>query len=84
MLNHEEIGLYRKYSRDIDGWARVRTPQEHACMSDADWNRISELVQMLALVKSDKVFPDYARTIHAEILQAAESEDVLRAFDSIA
>jgi len=84
MLTLKKIGLYRKYGGDIDAWTRFGTPNEHSLMTDTDWYRIGELVQMLTLVKSGKASPNYARTIRAEARQAVESEDVLHELDSLA
>jgi len=77
MLTIDKIRLYRKYGADIDGWARIGTPQEHSTMTDEEWYLIDSLVLKLSLIKSGLASPDFAQSIDEEVRQSVESEDVI-------
>lgn len=51
MITRDKLKIYKKYSADIDGWARVGKKSELEIMNDDDWTLIDELLQNLELVE---------------------------------
>jgi hypothetical protein len=52
MITAEKLRIYSRYNGDVDGWARVRAPDELGVMTDQDWADIDLLLQRFSIEKS--------------------------------
>lgn len=77
MLTLTKIRVYRKYSGDIDGFARAKNQEDCALITDDEWYLIDSLAQKLFLVKNGKASPEYAKRILAEVRQNVDGEEAI-------
>jgi hypothetical protein len=84
MITPEKLRIYQRYRGDIDGWARIGTPEEKAAMTDEDWYVIGELQQRLALVKRGVASENYVRKTNQMLADWVNDEAVTQALlDSV-
>jgi hypothetical protein len=69
-ITTEQLRLYQKYSGDDDGLALAGTPHERNTARDAEWPKIRQLIQSLALVSSGLAAEEFRRAA----IDAAESQ----------
>ena len=78
MITAEKFAIYRKYSGDVDGWARVGTRTEQRAMSDQDWHKIEEMLQRLRLENSGLASEGYRARTEELLAKRVENEEVVR------
>jgi hypothetical protein len=80
-ITKEQLEIYRKYGGDEDGLARAGTVQEKVMFGSTDWQRITALVQALALASSPFASDEYKSNTLAAVHREChdiEAEQVLR------
>lgn len=74
VVTKDKIKIYKKYSGDIDGWARVGKKSELELMSDEDWAVIDELIQNLELVEKGVVSDSFMSQTFDKLKKVCDSE----------
>jgi hypothetical protein len=81
-ITRRQLEIYRRYAGDEDGLARAGTAQERAMFGPTDWQRITALIQALALANSQFASDDYKASVFASVRREcndADTEHMLRA-----
>lgn len=83
MLTKEKLNIYKKYSGDIDLWARLRKKSEIKLINDDDWKLIDDLVQSLELIKKNVVSENFKFETFERIEAVCEDETTQNALKSL-
>ena len=75
MITRNKLKIFKKYSGDIDGWARFGNKSELELMSDDDWKLIDELLQSLESVKKGLVSKYFKSQILNRLEEACDSKE---------
>ncbi|PXV69010.1 hypothetical protein CLV62_101277 [Dysgonomonas alginatilytica] len=51
LITEQQVAIYLKYAKDIDGFARVGTPEDRATLSVEQWYTIDNLAHDIFLIK---------------------------------
>ena len=78
MITNEKLRIYRRYSGDVDGFARSGSLAEREVISDADWRDLSSIVQRLATVKRGLASEGHAADLLAELHRLAADSKVAK------
>lgn len=78
MITLRKIEIFKKFSRDIDHFVRVWTPQDKIDISDKDWSLIDSLLQDLELVDKGLAADTFVKRLDERIKECCESEGVLQ------
>jgi hypothetical protein len=82
MLTIAKLATYARFNGDIDGWARTADSDDAACLTDADWYLIDELLTNLATVASGRASAAFAADVERRLRACTADEptcDALRA-----
>ena len=85
MLTIAKLTTYAKFNGDIDGWARGADSDDAACLTDADWYLIDELLTNLATVAGGRASAAFAANFERRLRACTADEptrDALRALAS--
>ncbi|WP_149304152.1 hypothetical protein [Pareuzebyella sediminis] len=82
-ITKDKLKIYKKYSGNIDSWARSGKRKEHELMSDDDWHLIGELIQELELIEKGLVSEDYKDRILSKFNAACPDEATKQALKSL-
>ena len=80
MLTVDKLKILLQCNWDEDLFARSGTGRHKALMADIDWGKYASLLQDLTLVSKKLVSPDYARTVHRQLLAACADEATAQTF----
>ncbi len=83
LITLEKLAVYRKYAGDIDGWSRMRTPQDDI-ITGAEWSTITHLLQELTVYKRNLVSERYGQQIQGKLMELAADDEVARQLLDIA
>jgi hypothetical protein len=78
MITRRKIEIFKKYSGDIDHFARVGTHQDKIDISDNEWSLIDNLLQDLEIVDKGLVADAFLKRLDERIKECCESEGVLQ------
>ncbi len=78
MITRRKIEIYKKFSGDIDHFARVGTHQDKIDISDKDWSLIDSLLQDLEIVDKGLAADTFVIRLDELIKEFCESEGVLQ------
>jgi hypothetical protein len=76
MITLDKLAIYKRYSGDIDGLARVGTVQEKQIITDNDWFIIDEVLQYFAFKKKGLIGDDYNSKMQSKIDQNISDQEV--------
>jgi hypothetical protein len=77
MITSEKLAIYRKYSGDIDGWARMAVQQDRA-ITGAEWTAITNLLQELSAYKRGLASERYGKQVRDKVKELAADDEVAR------
>lgn len=83
MITRDKLKIYKKYSGDIDGWARVGKKSELEIMSDDDWTLVDELLQNLELVEKGLASDSFKSQTLDKLNSACDSEKTKQELKSL-
>lgn len=83
MLTIEKLNIYKKYSGDIDLWARLGKKNEILLMNDDDWKLIDDLVQSLELIKKNVASENFKKETFDRIQAVCRNEEAQKILNSI-
>lgn len=83
MLTIEKLNIYKKYSGDIDLWARLRKKNEISLMNDNDWKLIDDLIQSLELIKKNVASENFKFQTFERIQAVCEDEETQNSLKSL-
>lgn len=78
MITLRKIEIYRKFSGDIDHFARVSSHQDKIDISDKEWSLIDSLLQDLELVDKGLAADTFVKRLDERIKESCESEGVFQ------
>lgn len=78
MINLRKIEIFKKFSGDIDYFARVGTPQDKIDISDKDWSLIDSLIQDLELVDKGIASDSFVNSLDLRLKENLENENILQ------
>ncbi len=84
MITKDKIQIYKNYSGDVDGWARIGSKEEKELMNDEDWFLIEDLLQDLSLMKSGNSSEEYNIKIAEKLKNKCSDEEVVRELKELA
>jgi N-acetylglutamate synthase-like GNAT family acetyltransferase len=79
-----KIHIYRQFSGDLDGWARMKGKDNPSAIIDVDWRMIDDLRQALVLVASGRASPDFCRDTERRLTECTDNEATREALRSLA
>ena len=77
MITQEKIAIYKKYSGDIDHFARVGSSRDKSILSDFEWNQIDNLIQDLELSLKGLTSREFDINIKERIAEIVDSNETL-------
>ncbi|HEX8328240.1 MAG TPA: hypothetical protein VF629_11915 [Hymenobacter sp.] len=80
MLTVEKLRLLIQCNWDEDLFVRSASVQQKALLAGLDWGKYASLLQDLTLVSKKLVSPEYARTVHQQLLAACADEATAQTF----
>lgn len=83
MLTKEKLNIYRKYSGDIDSWARFGKKNELELINDDEWKLIDDLVQSLELIKNKATSEKFKIQTLEKLLEVCEDEKTQKELKSL-
>lgn len=75
MINAAKIEVFKKYSGDSDGWARMASAGEKAIISGNEWYEINALIQDYALVKKGLASQRFSDKLDIRINEMVDSPE---------
>ncbi len=78
MITLRKIEIYRKFSGDIDHFARVGSHQDKIDISDKEWSLIDSLLQDLELVDKGLAADTFVKRLDERIKESCENEGVFQ------
>ncbi len=83
MITQDKIKIYKKYSGDIDSWARSGSKKEKLVMNDDDWYVIDGLIQDFSLVKKGLTSLTFGNDLNNKLKEKCDSEETIEALKAI-
>ncbi|WP_316798406.1 hypothetical protein [Pedobacter frigidisoli] len=83
MITEEKIRIYKYYKGDIDGWARLGTPEQKSEMIDQDWLMIEDLIQSIRLFRKGRASENYIESVYGKAIANFSKHEVLRELEEI-
>lgn len=83
MITQRKIEIFKKFSGDIDHFARVGTPQDKIDISDKDWALIDNFLQDLELVDKGLAADSFVKSLDIRLKKNLESETILQDLKSL-
>lgn len=80
MLTVEKLMIMLRFQWDEGLFMRGASVQEKALLTGLDWSKYASLLQDLTLVSKKLVSPEYARTVHRQLLAACADEATAQTF----
>ena len=84
MITQDKIKIYKKYSGDIDGWARSGSKIEKTVINDNDWYIIDGFIQDLTLVKKGLTSQTFNDNLNNRLRGNCDNEETIQALETIA
>lgn len=79
MITQDKIKIYKKYSGDIDSWARGGSKKEKLVMKDNDWYIIDVLIQDLTLVNKGLTSVTFSDSLDNRLKENCNSKEAIQA-----
>ncbi len=70
----DKLNIYRKYSGDIDGFAKSGQETEKQNISSDDWGLIDEFSQSLKLINNNLTSSDFAKSTLARLAELTDEQ----------
>ena len=80
MLNVEKLLVLLRFNWDNARFREQGTAPEKALLAGLDWDEYAGLLQDLMLVSKNLVSPEYARTVHRQLLASCADEATAQTF----
>jgi hypothetical protein len=84
MITIEKVKIFKHFNGDIDGWARVGTPEQQADMTDKDWSVIDGFLQDIRLVKKGLASDVYMKSIDEKLQEICDNKETIKALKELA
>jgi len=78
MITQGKIKIYKKYSGNIDSWARSGSKKEKLIMTDNDWYIIDELIQDMSLAKKELASPTFTNDLNNRLNEYLNQEGCMK------
>ncbi len=83
MITQDKIKIYKRYSGDVDSWARSGSKKEKLVMNDDDWYIIDGLIQDFSLVKKGLTSLTFSNDLNNRLKENCDSEETIQALKAI-
>jgi len=83
MITQDKIKIYKKYSGDIDVWARSGSKKEKLVMNDNDWYIIDGLIQDFSLVEKGLASLTFNNDLNNRLWENCDSEKTIQELKEI-
>lgn len=79
MITLEKIKIYKRYSGDIDSWAKSGSKKEKLFINDDDWHAIDGLIQDFYLMKNGLTSLKFNSDLNNKLMENCDSETTIEA-----
>lgn len=83
MITQNKIKIYKRYTGDIDSWARSGSKKEKLVMEDNDWYIIDGFIQDLTLVKKGLTSLTFNDNLNNRLRENCDGEKTVQALKTI-
>ncbi|GAA4049840.1 hypothetical protein GCM10022409_40710 [Hymenobacter glaciei] len=80
MLTLEKLLILLRFNWDEALFQQSGSAADKLLLADIDWDKYASLLQDLLLVSKKLVSPEYARTVHRQLLAACADEATAQTF----
>lgn len=83
MITRDKIKIYKRYSGDIDSWARSGSKKEKLVMNDDDWYLIDGFIQDLSLVEKGLTSQTFEDDLNNRLKENCDAKETIQALKTI-
>lgn len=83
MITQDKIKIFKRYSGDIDSWARSASKKEKLIINDNDWYIINGLIQDLSLMKKGLTSLTFSNNLNKRLMENCDSDETIQALKII-
>jgi len=83
MITKDKLNIYKKYSGDIDAWARVGKRKELSIINDQEWSQIDTLINDLELIEKGHASDSFKHQTNKKLEEFCENEEIQKNLKSL-